>query len=88
MGLAFDTIGNNLIVADSYYGIWQVDLAYGKKKLLISPQQMLDGNIKRPAKIFNSVAVDRAGNIYWTDSSSDFLIQDIAYSVFTNPSGR
>lgn len=88
LGMAFDTLGNNLIVADAYYGLWEVDLSNGKKKLLISAQQELDGKIKRKAKIFNGVTVDKKGDVYWTDSSSDFLLEDIVYTVFANPSGR
>ncbi|KAH8417708.1 hypothetical protein KR222_004680 [Zaprionus bogoriensis] len=89
LGLAFDTLGNNLIASDGYYGLWQVDLTSNKKKLLVSPAWELPGkSIARPAKIFNSVAVDKQGEIYWTDSSSDFTIQDLVFSSFANPSGR
>lgn len=89
LGMAFDTQGNNLIVADAYFGIWQIDLVSNKKKLLVSPSQELPGNgVQRPAKVFNSVVVDKQGNIYWTDSSSDFSLQDIVYTSFANPSGR
>lgn len=45
LGLAFDTIGNNLIVADAYYGIWSVDLATGKKTNLVAPNEELDGTV-------------------------------------------
>ncbi|XP_017144092.1 adipocyte plasma membrane-associated protein [Drosophila miranda] len=88
LGLAFDTQGNNLIVADAYYGIWQVDLKTNKKTLLVSPAQELDGKVKRPAKIFNTVAVGKQGDIFWTDSSSDFTIEDVVFTSFANPSGR
>ncbi|XP_011181078.2 adipocyte plasma membrane-associated protein Hemomucin [Zeugodacus cucurbitae] len=89
LGLAFDTQGNNLIVSDAYYGIWQIDLNTNQKKLLISPQQELPGkDIQRKAKLFNTVAVDQKGDIYWTDSSSDFLLLDLVYDSFANPSGR
>jgi len=89
LGLAFDTQGNNLLVADAYYGIWEVDLSSGKKKQLVSPYTELPGkNIDRRAKIFNSVTVDKSGTIYFTDSSSDFTIQDLIYTTFANPSGR
>ncbi|KAH8311231.1 hypothetical protein KR044_005060 [Drosophila immigrans] len=89
LGMAFDTQGNNLIVADAYYGLWQVDLTSNKKQLLVSPTQELPGkDINRPAKIFNSVAVSKQGDIYWTDSSSDFLLQDLVFTSFANPSGR
>ncbi|XP_034662395.1 adipocyte plasma membrane-associated protein isoform X2 [Drosophila subobscura] len=88
LGLAFDTQGNNLIVADAYYGLWQVDLKTNKKTLLVSPAQELDGKVKRPAKVFNSVAVGKQGDIFWTDSSSDFTIEDLVFASFANPSGR
>lgn len=45
LGMAFDTIGNNLIVADAYYGIWSVDLKTGKKQQLVTPNEELDGEV-------------------------------------------
>ncbi|XP_031618331.1 adipocyte plasma membrane-associated protein [Contarinia nasturtii] len=89
LGLAFDTLNpNNLIVADAYYGIWSVDLTSGKKTQLVSPEEILDGKIRRPASIFNAVAVSKAGDIFWTDSSSDFKLDDGVYTLLANPSGR
>lgn len=44
--------------------------------------------IRRPAKIFNSVAVSKSGDIFWTDSSSDFTLEDGVYTLLANPSGR
>lgn len=46
--MVFDTVGNNLVVADAYYGIWTVDLGTGKKTQLISPEEELDGKVKPP----------------------------------------
>ncbi|KAH8332892.1 hypothetical protein KR074_003480 [Drosophila pseudoananassae] len=89
LGLAFDTQGNNLLIADAYYGLWQVDLDTNKKTLLVSPAQELAGKaINRPAKVFNGVTVSKGGDIYWTDSSSDFTIEDLVFATFANPSGR
>lgn len=88
LGLAFDTQGNNLIVADAYYGIWEVNLANGDKKRLVSRDLVLDGEVKRKPRLFNSVAVAKNGDIYWTESSSDFDLQDGVYTIFGNPSGR
>lgn len=45
LGMAFDTQGNNLIVADAYYGIWSVDLNNGKKSLLVAPNEEFDGKV-------------------------------------------
>lgn len=47
LGLAFDTLGNNLIVSDAYYGIWQIDLNNLKKSLLIAPNEELDGKVSK-----------------------------------------
>ncbi|XP_053672018.1 adipocyte plasma membrane-associated protein Hemomucin [Anopheles nili] len=89
LGLAFDTKGSNLIVGDAYYGIWLVDLATGNKEQLVSPDTVLEGKgVNRKAKLFNSVAVARNGDIFWTESSSDFSLQDGVFTVFANPSGR
>ncbi|XP_017041748.1 LOW QUALITY PROTEIN: adipocyte plasma membrane-associated protein [Drosophila ficusphila] len=89
LGLAFDTQGNNLLIADAYYGLWQVNLENHKKTLLVSPAQELAGkSINRPAKIFNGLTVSKQGDIYWTDSSSDFTIEDLVFASFANPSGR
>lgn len=89
LGLAFDTQGNNLIVADAYYGIWEVDLVSGDKKQLVSRDLVLDGKtVNRKPRLFNSVAVAKNGDIYWTESSSDFDLQDGVFTIFANPSGR
>uniref|UniRef100_A0A182J858 Strictosidine synthase conserved region domain-containing protein n=1 Tax=Anopheles atroparvus TaxID=41427 RepID=A0A182J858_ANOAO len=89
LGLAFDTKGSNLIVGDAYYGIWLVDLTTGNKEQLVSPDTVLEGKgVNRKAKLFNSVAVARNGDIFWTESSSDFTLQDGVFTVFANPSGR
>lgn len=88
LALAFDTQGDNLIVADAYYGIWEVKLATGQKTQLVSPDEVLPGDVLRPAKTFNSLAVAKNGDIYWSHSSSEYDIQDGANSYFLNPSGR
>ncbi|XP_017083073.1 adipocyte plasma membrane-associated protein-like [Drosophila eugracilis] len=85
VGLAFDTIGNNLIIADAHYGIWQVSLDTKEKTNLVSPEEILPGKgVNRPGKLFNSVTVSREGDIYWTDSTSE----GFAFMAFANPSGR
>ncbi|XP_065079214.1 adipocyte plasma membrane-associated protein Hemomucin [Ochlerotatus camptorhynchus] len=89
LGLAFDTQGNNLIVADAYYGIWLVDLINGDKIQLVSRDVVLDGKgVNRKPRLFNSVAVTKNGDIYWTESTSDVDLQDGVFTLFMNPSGR
>ncbi|KAH8288916.1 hypothetical protein KR054_012046 [Drosophila jambulina] len=85
VGLAFDLKGNNMIIADAYYGLWQVNLDTNQKTMLVSPEQVLPGKkVNRPPKLFNSVAISREGDIYWTDSLTD----DFLLTPFANPSGR
>lgn len=85
MGLALDPERNNLIVGDAYHGLWEVNLQTKKKTQLVSPEEILPGTrVDRPAQLFNSVAVAKNGDIYWTDSLSD----DVALVLFANPSGR
>lgn len=45
LGMAFDTQGDNLIVADAYYGIWEVNLKTNEKKQLVSPDQVIGVNV-------------------------------------------
>lgn len=43
LGLAFDTIGDNLIVADAYYGIYEVNLKTAATNQLISTDNEIGG---------------------------------------------
>lgn len=45
LGLAFDTISDNLLVVDAYYGLWEVNLKDGSKKQLVSPDMPIGINV-------------------------------------------
>lgn len=85
LGFQIDDSGKTLYVADAYHGIWKVDLKTDKKQLLVSPRVEIN---KRQPKLFNSVALAKNGDFYWTDSSSDFNLKDAAIALLTDPSGR
>ncbi|XP_045776703.1 adipocyte plasma membrane-associated protein-like isoform X2 [Maniola jurtina] len=85
LGFVIDEKNKLLYVADAYLGIWKVDLATDKKQLLVSPRVPIDGRIP---KIFNSVALDKNGDLYWSDSSSDFYLRDGVLAALVDPSGR
>lgn len=85
LGFEIDDSGKNLYVADPYYGIWKVDLKTDKKQLLVSPRVEIG---KRTPKIINTLTLDKNGDFYWSDSSSDFVLKDGAYSGLADPSGR
>lgn len=89
LGMALDTLEkNSLIVVDTYYGIYHYNLDTRKSKELVSADAVLDGVKARKGKMFNSVAVAKNGDLYWTDSSSDFTIENGVYITLANPSGR
>lgn len=48
LGMAFDTQGDNLIVADTYYGLWEVDLKTNQKKQLVKPETTIGVNVSFP----------------------------------------
>ncbi|CAK1550501.1 unnamed protein product [Leptosia nina] len=85
LGFSIDENKHLMYVADAYYGIWRVDLKTDKKQALVTPDVPIEG--KKP-KLFNSVAVDKKGGVYWTDSSSDFPLKDGVFIGLSDPSGR
>jgi hypothetical protein len=44
--MAFDTIGQNLIVMHSFEGVFEVDLMSGEKKQLVSEQDMIGVDVR------------------------------------------
>jgi len=88
LGMAFDTIGHNLIVMHSLLGVFTVDLKTGEKTQLVFENDVIGDDNPRPCKLFNSVAVADNGDLYFSHSSSEHDISKVALSVFPNPSGR
>ncbi|XP_011306683.1 adipocyte plasma membrane-associated protein [Fopius arisanus] len=84
LGLKFDKKGN-LFVVDAYYGIFKVNVKTGTYEKIVDPSQPISG--KRPM-IPNSVDVASNGDLYWTDSSTDFKLYDGVYTMLADPSGR
>lgn len=46
LGMAFDTIGDNIIVMHSYQGVFEVNLKSGKKKLLVSENNVIGVDVR------------------------------------------
>jgi sugar lactone lactonase YvrE len=84
LGMAFDKSGT-LFVADSYYGIFKVDVNTGKKERLVAVNEQIGGaNVTLP----NSIAVATNGDLFWTDSSTEFTLQDGVFDLLADGSGR
>lgn len=64
---------------------FDVFLCVGEKVRLVSPDEEING--KKP-KLFNSVAVASNGDVYWSDSSTEFELQDGLFDVFADGTGR
>jgi adipocyte plasma membrane-associated protein len=45
LGMALDTLGENLIVADAYYGIFEVNLKTNLIKQLVTPEQNIGDSV-------------------------------------------
>ncbi|XP_066249443.1 adipocyte plasma membrane-associated protein Hemomucin [Euwallacea similis] len=84
LGLEFSKDGL-LYAADAYYGIFKVDVNTGKKEQLVSPKTEIEGKFP---KLFNSLTLTSNGDIYWTDSTSEFTLEDGIFSILADPSGR
>lgn len=72
-------------MADAFYGIFKVDVKTGKHERLVDLSQPIDGVTP---KLANSLDVASNGDIYWTDSSTEFSLSDGAYTALGNPTGR
>ncbi|XP_014238925.1 adipocyte plasma membrane-associated protein-like [Trichogramma pretiosum] len=84
LGLKFDKSGN-LYVCDAYYGIFKVNVTTGKYETIVDSKTAIEGIYPG---IVNSIDVASNGDIYWTDSSADFKIEDGAFTMLSDPSGR
>ncbi|KAI1888464.1 hypothetical protein AGOR_G00185420 [Albula goreensis] len=84
-GVRLDQHGQ-LIVADSYLGLFRVDPQSGEKTLLLSSQTGADGI---PFGFLNGLEISRDGTVFFTDSSSRWGRRHVRYEVIeTNHLGR
>ncbi|NP_001124264.1 uncharacterized protein LOC570908 [Danio rerio] len=84
-GLRLDRDGQ-LIVADSYYGLFKVDPSTGEKTLLHSSKDGADGI---PFGFLNGLEISKNGTVFFTDSSSKWGRRHVRYEVLeTNRLGR
>ncbi|XP_012538546.1 adipocyte plasma membrane-associated protein [Monomorium pharaonis] len=84
LGLKFDKKGN-LYVVDTYYGIFKVNVETGEYKNIVNISKPIDGKVPR---LPNSVDIAKNGDLYWTESNTDFALCDIMMTFLSNPSGR
>ena len=85
LGLEFDKDGN-LIVSDAYYGLYKVNLETDEKIPLVPSNVDIDGKRNR---LTNSLTLSKdSKTIYYTVSSTNFLLHNGMYEFMTMPSGR
>ncbi|EFN87172.1 adipocyte plasma membrane-associated protein [Harpegnathos saltator] len=84
LGFKFDKKGN-LYVMDCYYGLFKVDISTKEYKNLVNITKSIDG--KKPM-LPNSIDVAENGDLYWTDSNTDFPLYEGFHISLANPSGR
>ncbi|XP_066599172.1 adipocyte plasma membrane-associated protein Hemomucin-like [Prorops nasuta] len=84
LGLKFNKNGD-LYVIDAYHGVFQVDVKQSKYQQIIDISKPIEGKVPKTP---NSLDIANNGDIYWTDSSSDFKLYDGVYTSLADPSGR
>lgn len=57
----------------------------GKQLQLVSVDEEIEG---RKPKLPNSLVVATNGDLYWSDSSSEFLLEDGVFDMLADGSGR
>ena len=76
-----------LYLCDAYYGLYRVDLNKGGEIIPLVPANVVI-NGKRNL-ITNSLAISKDGKtIYYTVSSTNFVLHNGMYESLTSPSGR
>ncbi|CAC5424627.1 APMAP [Mytilus coruscus] len=76
-GMKIDNNGD-LLVLDSYTGLYKVKVETGEKELLVSSAKGFD-NV--PFKFLNGLDIDSEGMIYFTDSSTKWDRRNYRYEV-------
>ncbi|KAG6520230.1 hypothetical protein ZIOFF_017268 [Zingiber officinale] len=83
LGLRFDKKAGDLYIADAYFGLLKVGPEGGLAKPLTTEAEGV------PFKFTNDLDIDEEGNIYFTDSSTNYQRRNFMQLVFTgDPSGR
>lgn len=79
LGMRFDRNGINLIVADAYFGLLEVNPETKVVKTLLPPAPGFNG---KPFRFVNHLDIDEDGTIFFTDSSAKWQAHQASYSFF------
>ena len=77
-GMRFNKFGSNLIVADAYQGLLEVNPKAKTVSTLVPSSPGIDG---RPFRFVNDLDIARDRTIYFTDSSSKWQRRQLHYSI-------
>ncbi|KAM7446526.1 hypothetical protein ABFA07_005181 [Porites harrisoni] len=79
LGMRFDRYGINLIVADAYYGLLEVNPRARTVNTLVPPTPGING---KPFRFVNDLDIARDGTIYFTDSSTKWQRCQVPHIMF------
>ena len=74
-----------LYVSDAYSGIYKVNINTGSKTLLVSSDEPIENKL---SKLPNAVDVAADGTVYWSTSSTNFILEDGIFAALADGSGR
>ena len=84
--MRFDRYGINLIVADAYFGLLEVNPRARTVNTLVPPSPGING---KPFRFVNDLDIARDGTIYFTDSSTKWQRRHVPHLLFEgDASGR
>lgn len=79
LGMRFDRYGINLIVADAYYGLLEVNPRARTVNTLVPSAPGING---KPFRFVNDLDIARDGTIYFTDSSTKWQRCQVPHIMF------
>lgn len=79
LGMRFDRYGINLIVADAYFGLLEVNPRARTVNTLVPPSPGING---KPFQFVNDLDIARDGTIYFTDSSAKWQRRHVPHLMF------
>ena len=79
LGMRFDRYGINLVVADAYYGLLEVNPRARTVNTLVPPAPGING---KPFRFVNDLDIARDGTIYFTDSSTKWQRCQVPHIMF------
>lgn len=72
MGLAFDTVSDDLIVVDSWNGIFGLNMKTGEKKQFVSEKTVIGSSVRKLSLLLSTASFNKN---HFTESTPSEILQ-------------